>query len=127
MGTKFNLPDEDWARNGKTLVLNARAVEVETGKIEYVSSEKGETEMVMETISRLADKMNAGMKLPTMRTASIEKAKKVPFQAVMLYSRALSEKDKGNTDAAVQLFRQSLAKFPDYTEAKNELKKLSAS
>jgi curli biogenesis system outer membrane secretion channel CsgG len=115
--------------NGKQLNLTARAVKVETGEIEYVSSDKGETDGVMETITRLSDKLNSGMKLPpmarTVREASVEKAKKVPFQAVMLYSRALSEKDKGNTAEAVQLFKASLVKFPEYTEAQRELDKLS--
>ena len=114
--------------NGKQLVLNARAVEVETGKVEYVTSEKGNTEDVMDVIGRLADRMNAGMKLPAMtrRVGEAPAKQKVPFQAVMLYSRALSEKDKGNKAEAVQLFKASLDKFPEYTDAKRELDKLNA-
>lgn len=51
-------------------------------------------------------------------------AKKANFQAVMLYSRALAEEDKGNRAAAVELYRKSLAAFPDYDNARARLTKL---
>ena len=84
----------------------------------------------MDMISKLAAKMNSGLKLPEMpkmaREASAEQAKKVPFQAVMLYSRALVEQDKGNREQAVTLYRASLAQFPDYEQAKKALARLDA-
>ena len=46
------------------------------------------------------------------------------FQAVMLYSRALAEEDKGNRQAAVELYRKSLDVFPDNDKAKARLAKL---
>ena len=49
---------------------------------------------------------------------------KVPYAAIMLYSKALSAKDKGDKPAAVVLFRQAIAKFPDFEKAKSELKKV---
>ncbi len=57
-------------------------------------------------------------------TASSGGAKKANFQAVMLYSRALAEEDKGNRTAAVELYRKSLDVFPDYDNAKARLAKL---
>jgi hypothetical protein len=56
----------------------------------------------------------------------VKKQEKVPFQAVMLYSRALDEKDHGNKEKAISLFRQSIAAFPAYEAPANELKKLEA-
>ena len=108
--------------------LDARAVNVETSQVEYVESVSGKTDDLMTMIDQLAGKMNAGMKLPEIpkatREASADGAKKVPFQAVMLYSRALAEQDKGNRDQAVTLFRASLDKVPDYEPAKKALAKL---
>jgi TolB-like protein len=49
---------------------------------------------------------------------------KVPYAAVLLYSKALAAKDEGNNKQAVVLFRQSLEKFPEFGKAKAELKKL---
>ena len=46
------------------------------------------------------------------------------FQAVMLYSRALAEEDKGNRQAAVELYRKSLDVFPDNDKAKARLARL---
>lgn len=60
-------------------------------------------------------------------TASSGTAKKANFQAVMLYSRALAEEDKGNRSAAVELYRKSLDIFPDYDNAKARLAKLEKS
>ncbi len=57
-------------------------------------------------------------------TANAGGAKKANFQAVMLYSRALAEEDKGNRSAAVELYRKSLDAFPDYDNAKARLAKL---
>ena len=110
------------------LRLDARAVNVETSQIEHVESVPGKIDDLMDLIDRLAGRMNTGMKLPEMprqaRDASSESAKKVPFQAVMLYSRALAEQDKGNKAEAVTLFRASLDKFPEYGPAKKALAKL---
>jgi len=46
--------------------------------------------------------------------------------AAMLYSRALAAKDAGHNDEAVQLLQKSLAAFPDFAPAQNELKKLQS-
>mgnify|MGYP000244268889 CR=1 FL=1 len=52
----------------------------------------------------------------------MKKQEKVPYQAVMLYSRALDEKDHGNKDKAITLFKQAISAFPDYEAPKAELK-----
>jgi curli biogenesis system outer membrane secretion channel CsgG len=108
--------------------LDARAVNVETSQIEHVESVPGKIDDLMDMIDRLAGKMNSGMKLPeiakTVRDASSESARKVPFQAVMLYSRALAAQDKGDRAEAVTLFRASLDKFPEYGPAKKALARL---
>ena len=68
---------------------------------------------------------NAGLRLPAL-TAQAQQAsathaetqRKVPFQAVMLYSRALSAQDAGRRDEAITLFSQAIDRFPDFTDAK---------
>lgn len=111
-----------------TMRLDARAVNVETSAIEHVESVQGKQADLMSLIDQLAEKLNKGMNLPPMpkevREASAKQAKKVPFQATMLYSRALAAKDSGHPDQAVELLEKSLATFPDYAPAQKELKKL---
>jgi TolB-like protein len=58
------------------------------------------------------------------RTVARAPKKENNFQAVMLYSRALAEEDKGNVQGAVELYRKSLAIFPEYTTAKQRLARL---
>ncbi len=82
----------------------------------------------MELINQLAGKLNAGMKLPDIPArvgeAQKEAAKKVPYEAIALYSKALAAKDAGNKAEAVTLFKKSLDKFPQFDKAQVELKKL---
>ena len=110
--------------------LDARAVNVETSQIEYVESVSDKTDNLMDMIDKLAGKMNSGMKLPdipkSVREARLESPRKPPFEAVMLYSRALAEQDKGNKEQAVTLFRASLDKLPDYEPAKKAIARLES-
>ena len=115
------------------LVLTARSIETETGRIEYTTKVNGKTDDVLEAIDKLARQVNTGLKLPALasrvREASMPaptKKQAVPFQAVMLYSRALQAMDKQNKEEAVQLFRASLAKFPDYEAARQQLARLES-
>lgn len=107
--------------------LDSRAVNVETSEIEYVETVSDKTDNLMTMISRLADKMNKGMKLPDMpkavRETSHETAKKVPLQVVMLYSRGVTAESAGNRSEAVQLYRAALDKFPEYEPARRALAK----
>ena len=106
----------------------ARSVNVETTLIEFNTSVDGKQNDVMLLVTQLADQLNSGLKLPALTTAArdtaLNQAKKVPFQATMLYSRALAAKDAGKTDEAVQLLQKSLEAFPGFGPAQNELKKL---
>jgi TolB-like protein len=106
----------------------AHSTNVETTLIEYNTSVEGKQADVMTLITKLADQLNAGLKLPSLTTAmkdsTLKTAKKVPFQATLLYSRALAAKDAGNNDEAVQLLQKSLESFPDFAPAQQELKKL---
>jgi TolB-like protein len=111
------------------MILNSRAVDVETSQVEYVARVQGNTNNVLTMITQLADTMIAGMKLPAIdvkvREARLDANKKVPFETVMLYSRGLAEEDKGNKDKAVEYYRASLSKFPDYEPSRKRLATLA--
>jgi TolB-like protein len=119
-------------RTAKTLRMTARVFNTETSEIEQGDfSVTGNTDAIMPLIDQLGAKLNSGLKLPAMpapareeHQASAKKQEKVPFSAVMLYSRALDEKDHGNKEKAITLFKQSIAAFPAYEAPQAELKKL---
>jgi TolB-like protein len=112
------------------MTITARSVNVETTVVEYTTKVEGKQNDIMGLINQLANQLNTGLKLPplaaSVQTSQSDAAKKVPFQATMLYSRALAAKDAGHNDEAVQLLQKSLAAFPDFAPAQNELKKLQS-
>lgn len=108
-------------------VFNTETSEIEKGGIE----ETGSTASIIPLIDKLTARLNRDLKLPDIpaqareeHAAAVKKQEKVPFQAVMLYSRALDEKDHGNKDKAITLFKQSITAFPAYEQPKKELEKL---
>ena len=80
----------------------------------------------------MAGAANTGLKLPALtsqaKTAAAARTadqKKIPFQAVMLYSRALSAQDAGQKEEAIQLFTQTIERFPDFEDARKARAKLT--
>lgn len=108
--------------------LDARAVDVETGEIEHVETVSARTDDLSETITTLAAKLNAGLRLPPMpaRSAEAKRSANPPFQVVMLYSRAIAEESGGRREQAVKLYKAALDRFPDYAAAKKALTRLEA-
>ena len=113
-----------------TMVLTVRSVDVETGKIEYTTDGSDKTANLLALVHKVAGKINAGLKLPDIpkQVGEARQAKdaKIPFQAVMLYSRGLQAKDANNSQGAIQLFHQALDAFPGYDAPQKELAKLGA-
>ncbi|MFI5311961.1 MAG: CsgG/HfaB family protein [Gemmatimonadales bacterium] len=114
----------------QSMNISVRVFNVETGEIEFTTSGVMKVDALFALVNNIAGKLNKGLKLPDipkqLGDARTTQAEKVPYQAVMLYSRALNAKDAGKRDEAVTLFKQTLDKFPDYEAAKTELKKLGA-
>jgi TolB-like protein len=112
--------------NGRgTMVLTLKSIDSETGVIEWTTVQNGKTEEFLDLVSKTAAAANAGLKLPALTPsvrqtgeARTEERKKVPFQAVMMYSRAISAQDAGKKDEAIQLFNQTIQRFPEFTDAK---------
>jgi TolB-like protein len=113
--------------------IDARAVNVETGAIEYTERVQDKSDNVMSLITQLAGKLNSGLKLPSMPTrtgdagsagaqqAGSPSVTKLPMRYAVLYGRALDMEDKGNKAGAVELYNAVLKEFPDYAKAKSGL------
>jgi len=119
--------------NKPTLKITIRVFNTETSEIEARAEATGTTAAILPLIDKVSAELNKNLKLPDIpaqareeHAASMKKQEKVPYQAVMLYSRALDEKDHGNKDKAITLFKQAVSAFPDYDAPKAELKKLGA-
>ena len=116
--------------------IDARAVNVETGAIEFTDRVQDRSENVLGLISQLAGRLNAGLKLPApaVRTGDAGSAvgplqagsptpTKLPMRAAVLYGKALDMADRGEKERAVELFGAVLQEFPDYAPARTGLAK----
>ena len=107
--------------------IDARAVNVESGAIEYTDRVQDHADNVMALIGQLAGHLNSGLKLgaPT-RTgdAGAPAGTRLPMRMAVLYGKALDMADKGDKAKAVELFGAVLKEFPDYTPARNGLAKV---
>ncbi len=120
-------------RSGK-MVLTLKSIDTETGRIEWTSTQNGKTEEFLDLVTRAGAAANAGLKLPAIAAvarqsseARTEQQRKVPFQAVMLYSRAISAQDSGNRAQAIELLSQAISAFPNFADAKAAKAKLESS
>jgi curli biogenesis system outer membrane secretion channel CsgG len=117
------------------MVLTVRCFKVETSEIVFPSPTAkdakvdGKTENFMDMITTLAAKTNRGLALPEIPVkvgeARKEAAKKVPYEAIALYSAALEAQDSGKTAEAVTLYNKALDKFPAFDQAKVARDKLT--
>jgi TolB-like protein len=97
-----------------TLRLDARAVNVETSRIEHVESVTGKSENILGVIGELSGKLTKGLKLgdaPPSRPQG-DAPKGGRFQSVMLYSQAMILDDDKKVGGAAQLYRQFLDETP---------------
>lgn len=120
--------------------IDARAVNVETGEIEHTERVQDKSDNIMPLIGQLAEKLNAGMKLPAMprRTGAASPAPasmgapaaapaadapraKLPMRLAVMYGKALDMKDRGDKARATELFNAVLKDFPDFPPAKSQL------
>jgi TolB-like protein len=115
--------------------IDARAVNVETGALEFTDRVQDRSENILGLIGQLASRLNAGLKLPASRVgdagssagpqqAGSTTATKLPMRAAVLYGKALDMADKGDKARAVELFGAVLKEFPDYTPARTGLAKV---
>ena len=103
--------------------IDARAVNVETGAIEYTDRVQDHADNVLALIGQLAGRLNSGLRLGT-PTRTGDAGTRLPMRIAVLYGKALDMADKGDKAKAVELFGAVLREFPDYTPARTGLNKV---
>ncbi len=133
LGAKHILTGSFITNNRGMMVLTLKSVDTETGVIEWTHRGDGKTEEFLDLVAKVATAANTGLKLPALQLAPAarqtsearaEERKKVPFQAVMMYSRAISAQDAGRKEEAIQLFSQTIQRFPNFDDAKRACERL---
>ncbi|MBX7118573.1 MAG: CsgG/HfaB family protein [Gemmatimonadaceae bacterium] len=124
LGAKHMVTGTFITDNRGTMVLTLKSIDSETGIVEWSHTGRGKTESFFELVSQVAAAANSGLKLPALTPqvrqtgeARTEERKKIPFQAVMMYSRAISAQDNGKKEEAIELFSQTIQRFPTFSDA----------
>lgn len=110
--------------------LDARIIDVETGEILRVvrsDAKFSDIKQLSSMIGSVAQRILAETNLPALpasaATATVA-ARQVPTEALNLYSRGLLYEDRGERDRAIDYYERALAAFPEFTEARDALRKL---
>jgi len=105
--------------------LDARLINVETGEIVKVESDRMQRDHLFDLIRTVAAKLMKDANLPALpRQASDQRlGRQVPTEALTYYSRALLYHDRGQKDKAVEMYQKALQVFPDFAEASDGLKR----
>lgn len=101
----------------RNMRIDVRAVNTETSAIEFVETVNGKADKLLDLVIQMGEKLNAGLKLPALKTASATiPAAKSPnqFKAMMAMSQALEAEDKKDMTTAATLYRNAVALAPEY-------------
>jgi len=119
-----------------SLRIDARIIDVETGKIIKSDGVDGATptffDLEKKLVVKIANGLNVDMDVSNVETSSKEasgtkaKAKaSLSYASSLLYSDGLDLMDKGETTKAIESFKKVLEKNPDFLPAQQALNKLN--
>ncbi len=110
--------------------LDTRIVNVETSELVKAYSVRGEREKMFSLVVDLAEGITDELSLPALEKQAMQerkdRAEDIPHEAVRMYTKALLAQDRGDTDRAIELFRNVTRDFPQYTEASEALQQLQS-
>jgi TolB-like protein len=107
--------------------IDARIIDTETSEILNADQVRGDRKKLFDMLFQLSEKMTAGAKLPPLeaRLRQERAARQGPPEAVILYSRAQTYEDFGDTERAAEVYRQIVREFPQMVEAREALRQVS--
>lgn len=105
--------------------VDVRVVNVETSEIVKTEKLTMQREHLFDLVRDLATALNKDLNLPPLsRQASEQRmSRQVPTEALTYYSRALLYHDRGQKQKAIEMFEQAIGVFPEYTEAREGLRR----
>jgi len=111
---------------GEMIRIDARIVQAETGLVLKAEEVTGMTSDVLALEEALILKIagDLGAKMTAEEKARLHAATKIPFPALMEYSKGLGYMDSGQYAEAARAFEKSLALAPGYREAGEKLEEV---
>jgi TolB-like protein len=98
-----------------SLRIDARAVQVETTRLDHVETVSDDADNLLRAVRRLGTQLSATLRLPgrEVRGSELEVARKGQVIANLKYARALLEEDRANSARAIELYREFLSETPN--------------
>lgn len=134
LGAKHMITGSFVTDRSGTMVLTLKTIDVETTRISWTHMDRDRTDNFLALVSKVGQAANRGLNLPALTPqarqsseARTQQQARVPFRAVVMYSRALSAQDEGKRDEALTLFNQVTTEFPEFEDAKKARDRLQGS
>ncbi|HEX2091081.1 MAG TPA: CsgG/HfaB family protein [Longimicrobiaceae bacterium] len=105
-----------------TLRIDARVVEVETGRLRRGQEVTDRRENLFRSVGTLATQLFRDLDLAPASPPGASPA--IPARAALLFSRGIGFEDAGDTERAKDMYRQALQLFPGYEDARRRLARL---
>jgi TolB-like protein len=108
--------------------LIGKIVDVETSEVVNTAQVRGGREELNRLIMRMAAEVTRGVRLPAL-PAEVREARSlraITPEALVRHAMIISVRDEGNTDRAIELYRQLISDFPQVEEWHAELRQLTS-
>lgn len=111
--------------------IDARIIDVESGEVLTVvrsDPKLSDRQQMFRIIQSVAERIMESTRLPPLpATARPAQDRNLPTEALTLFSRGLHYQDLGDNAKAVEFYNKAIAKYPDFVEARDSLRKLRGS
>ncbi len=106
------------------LRMDMRAVDVETSEVIEAQKMTDKTSELLSVVVRMADSFATSLNLQT--PSSRDRAEAIPTRATIEFSRGLAFEDRGDTDKALEHYRNALEIHPNYRAAQRAVAHLES-
>ena len=127
VGAKYALSGGFVEVNGE-MRIDGHIVDVETTEVIKGQEVRGRRDDTFDVLVDFATLVSRDVNLPALpeQVREARKSRSLNGEAARLYSAALSAADSGEKSRAIELYRQIATRFPDFEEAKRELRQLES-
>ena len=125
LGVEYILTGSYFEIMGK-LRIDARIIQVETGKIMKSEGVDGDTPTFFDLEKQLTQKIANGLQVDLPTASTSKTSQSISYEASIQFSEGLDQMDKGNRKEALAIFDKVLASYPEFAPAKEAVEKLKS-
>lgn len=124
LGAKFLVLGSFMAAPGNTIRIDARIVEVETGKTLMGEKSQGKDKEILKLINKLTQAIFSRLEI-RMARKQLKQAENTPPEAILALSKGLEFEDAADKKMALKWYRIALSKDKNLVVARKRIEKLA--